>query len=219
MTELTPALDAALSADRPLVFGALELDLPGGAARFLDGAGEISFAGRTFVGTDPTFGTIAAIDAITDGGSDEAPGLGLTLLPPNDTAAAVLAGATVQGATATVWIGAIDSATGIPVPDPYLAFLGEVDVATIRAGENGRSVDYDLVSMSERFFDADEGFRLNQSFHQSVWPGETGFFDVTGIEQTIYWGVAPPPGVVSAGGSSSRGSGGSAGGGEWERVL
>jgi hypothetical protein len=217
VTELTPALDAALAGDRPLVFGALELDLPGGAARFLDGAGEISFAGRTFTGTDPSFGTIAAIDAISDGGSDEAPGLGLTLLPPNDTAAAVLAGATVQGATATLWIGAIDSATGLVVPDPYLVFLGEVDVATIRAGESGRSVDYDLVSMSERFFDADEGFRLNDSFHRLVWPGETGLFDVTGVEQTIYWGVAPPPGAVAAG--ARQGGGGSFGGSEWERLL
>jgi hypothetical protein len=214
VSELTPALDAALSADRPLVFGALELDLPGGAARFLDGAGEISFAGRTFLGTDPTFGTIAAIDAIDDGGADEAPGLGVTLLPPNDTAAAVLAGAAVQGSTATIWIGAIDSATGIPIPDPYLVFLGEVDVATISADASGRSVDYDLVSMSERFFDADEGFRLNDAFHKSIWPGETGFFDVIGIEQTIYWGVAPPPGVVATGG------GGSAyGNREWERQL
>lgn len=214
MSELTPALDAALAADRPLVFGALELDLPGGAARFLDGAGEISFAGRTFFGTDPSFGTIAAIDAIDDGGTDEAPGLGVTLLPPNDTAAAVLAGAAVQGSTATIWIGAIDSFTGIPIPDPYLVFLGEIDVATISADETGRSVDYDLVSMSERFFDTDEGFRLNAAFHQSVWPGETGFFDVTGIEQTIYWGVAPPPGAVTTGG----GGGNSYGSREWERV-
>ena len=67
MSQLTPSLDAALSTDRPLVFGALKLDLPGGSACFLDGGGEVSFGGSTFRGTDATFGTIAGLDTIDDG--------------------------------------------------------------------------------------------------------------------------------------------------------
>ena len=51
----------------------------------------------------------------------------------------------------------------------------------------------------ERFFDDDEGARLADGFHRSVWPGEEGLAFVTGVEKTVYWGMDAPPSAVVAG--------------------
>jgi hypothetical protein len=199
MSALAPALAAALAAPSPTVFGAVEIALPGYDLRLLDGAGTVSFGGRTFVGRDPVYGTLAAIEDIGDGLADEAPAVGITLLPASDAAAASLAAPTMQGSPVAIWIGAIDRATGAVIPDPYPLFLGELDVPTLRSGANSRSLDYEVVSVAERFFDDDEGARLADGFHRSVWPGEAGFAFVTGVAETVYWGMDAPPSAIVAG--------------------
>jgi hypothetical protein len=203
---LPTAMDTALAGDRVLLFGAVRIDLPGYTLRLLDGSGFATFDGGTFVGIDPTFGTLAAISDLTDGAGDEAPAISLTLLPPNDTAAATLAAATMQGSIVTVKVGAMDPATGLVIGDPYLVFIGEVDVPELASGAGGRTLDYEVVSVFERLFDDDQGARLVDGYHQSIWPGETGFFDVTGIEQTVYWGQQAPAGAVSYGGGGAAGN-------------
>ena len=60
---MTPGLESALRADRPLIFGALEINLPGYDLRLLDGSGEVMIGGNKFVGRDATFGTIASVKA------------------------------------------------------------------------------------------------------------------------------------------------------------
>ena len=68
----------------------------------------------------------------------------------------------------------IDPATGQVVPDPYMLFAGELDVPTIKWGQNTRRLEYRITSVFERFFQVDEGLRLAPTFHRSVWPGEAG---------------------------------------------
>ncbi|MDF1506492.1 hypothetical protein PYV61_26290, partial [Roseisolibacter sp. H3M3-2] len=47
----------------------------------------------------------------------------------------------------------------------------------------------------------DEGAGLSDTFHTSIWPGETGLSGVTGVDQQIYWGVASPtPSIFYGGG-------------------
>ncbi|MDO9489036.1 MAG: hypothetical protein Q7J32_11725 [Sphingomonadaceae bacterium] len=209
MSSLTPQMDAALAAASPTWFGAVRIDLPGYTLRLLDGAGFAAFAdgsegGGTYLGRDPVYGVLAAIDEISDGIGDEAPALGLTLHPASDAAAADLASPAMQGSPVSIFVGAIDRATGLVVPDPELLFVGELDVPTLRSGRGTRSLELELVSTFERFFADDEGARLSDGFHRSVWPGEDGLAFVTGVEKTVYWGMdAPPQAVVagSAGGS------------------
>jgi hypothetical protein len=179
VTSLTTALDTALSADRVPIFGAVSIALPGYTLRLLDGSGAITFAGGTFVGDDPTYGVLAAVSEITDGASDEAPAVSITILPPNDT--------------------------GAVVADPVLLFIGEVDVPTLSSGADGRTLEYEVTSISERLFAGDEGLRLSDGFHRSVWSGEVGLANVSGVEQTIYWGTQPPPGTVQPGSSITGG--------------
>jgi hypothetical protein len=197
MPALTAALDTALAGDRPLVFGALEILLPGRPVRLLDGSGQLTLFGNTFVGEDTEFGVLAAVSSIADGLEDAAPSLNITLIPKSSAAAATLAAPGMQGSSVRLWAGAINQATGVAVSDPNLLFIGELDVATLRSGADGRTLEYEVTSVMERLFSTEEGQKLSDSFHQSIWPGETGLFDVTGVEFTVYWGVQPPQGVFA----------------------
>lgn len=200
MTMLSPALDAALSADSVTIFGTLELSLPGGGTlRLLDGAGEIAIGGHLFGGEDPAWGVWAGFDAFEDGTGDEAPGFALALHPANDAAASALSGPAMQGQAVSVRIGAIDRATGLPIGEPFALFEGEVDVTRDNFGRETSEVELECVGGMERLFFNDEGIRLAPAFHEQVWPGEEGLLHVTGVPDSIYWGARTPSGSGSGG--------------------
>lgn len=204
MSALTPSLDSALSEDRAMVTLLIEVQLPAPAAalRLMAGSGFLVWGAKTFLGEDPTFGTLGSIDAIEDGTGDEAPAIGFTMFPPDNATAAQLASPTYQGSPVYVWLAGIYPATGTLVPDPYLLFAGELDQPTLTIDRGQRQIDFDCVSAFERLLEDDEGARLTDAFHQSIWPGETGFANVTGIEKTVYWGTATPAGAVQTGAPS-----------------
>lgn len=204
MTELTPGLEAALQQPRALLFGALEINFPDHDLRLLDGSGELVIGGNTFVGRDPTFGTIASCKPVTDGNADQAPTLTVSLLPPSGTAAATLASAAMQGSRVRLYMGAVDMMTGLVVPDPKVLFDGEIDVPTLRWRTRAREVEYRVVSVFEKFFDQEEGIRLSDSHHQALWPGELGLAFVTGVTQPVYWGAQPPVSAVRTASSANR---------------
>jgi hypothetical protein len=203
MTSLTPALDAELRKDTPLIFGSVSVDLPGYSLNLLDGAGVLSFGGRTFVGEDATYGTISDVEDLSDGTGDSAPAFGMTLMPSGDAAAADLAAPTMQGAPVMVWMGAVNPSTGIPVPDPQLVFVGELDVPTLESDEHSRKLTYEVVSVFERLFEDDESARLSAGHHRSIFPNEEGMDFATGVAEPVYWGVAgTPPAITTYSGGS-----------------
>ena len=104
-----------------------------------------------------------------------------------------------------IHIGALDPATGIVIADPHLLFVGELDVPTLHSKANARELDYEVVSVFERFFQDDEGARLAPGYHKSIWPGELALDEITGVTQTYYWGVE---GNNSAGAVSAVPAGG-----------
>lgn len=195
MTTISPALDQALSAVTPTIFGALEIVLPTKAIRLLAGSGVIDFAGKRFTGEDTTYGVLHSVEDLNDGTGDEAPALTLTLAPKSDAAAADLAGPDMQGSPVSLWLGAVDPLTGLVIGEPLLVFLGSLDVPTLRAGTDGRLLDFEVTSVFEDFFFNDDGARLSDTFHQYVWPGERGLAFVTGVDEQVYWGGDNPSGV------------------------
>lgn len=188
MPELSPALAAALAADRPVVAGTVEINLPGYDLLLLDGAGEVPIGGRTFVGRDPTYGVLDTIKGLADTTSDQAQTLTIGLIPAGNTALATLADPDVQGATVTVAINVVDQATGRFVADPYVLCVAELNMPTISWGQNNRRLEYKCFTVAERLFQTEEGHRLSDAYHQSVWPGETGLFAVTAVEVYVPWG-------------------------------
>lgn len=199
--QTTPAMDAALSGANPTVLGAIQIDLNDGRViRLLDGMAALAGSWGAFQGRDTVFGSIASIDDFSDGVGDEAPSLSFTLLPSSDAAAADLASADMQGSRVRFWLGAVDRATGIVVADPLLLGDYSLDVPTLTAGAGQRELELECASEFEAYFEGNEGARLNDGFHQSVWAGENGLAHVTGVEQKIYWGQASPPGAITYGG-------------------
>lgn len=59
-----------------------------------------------------------------------------------------------------------------------------------------------VVSAAERLFARNTGNGLSSAFQKSVWPGDTGHDNATGLGTPIAWGVEAPP---SSGGGYSGG--------------
>jgi hypothetical protein len=188
VSELPPALAAALRGERPLLFGSVEINLPDYDLLLVDGAGELMIGNRLFIGRDPTYGALDTIKGLVDSIGDKAPALNLGLIPAGTAALAALLAPDVQGSAVTISIGAIDMQTGLPVSAPYPLFAGELDVATVKWGTRDRRLEYKVTSVAERFFQIEEGKRLSDTHHQSVWPGELGLSMITDVETYVPWG-------------------------------
>ncbi|SEM63008.1 hypothetical protein SAMN05192583_0894 [Sphingomonas gellani] len=195
MTSMSPALDQALTGPTPTIFGAVEIVLPNHTIRLLTGSGIIVFDGKTFTGSDATYGVLHSVEDLTDGTGDEAPGISLTLVPAGDAAAADLARPEHQGAAVSIWLGAVEPSNGLVIGEPLLIFLGALDVPKLTAGPNSRLLELEITSAFEDFFFSDDGARLSDTFHRYVWPGERGMSFVTGVDEQIYWGGDNPSGV------------------------
>lgn len=188
MGQLNPLLASALRGERPLLFGSVEINLPGYDLLLLDGAGELMVGGRKFVGLDPVYGALDSIKGLTDSIGDSAPSVSLGLIPSGDVALASLVDPLVQGATVTIAIGCIDMMTGTAVSAPYVLFTGELDVPTVKWGSRDRRLEYRVVSAAERLFQVEEATRMTDAFHQSIWPGELGMSMVSYVEDYVPWG-------------------------------
>ena len=81
-------------------------------------------------------------------------------------------------------------------------FFGLTDTAAFSLDESGWRVTLDCTAGLDRALDAYEGFRLSPGFHKSIWPGETGLDNVTGVDDPVWWGLRPPAGTLVSGGGS-----------------
>lgn len=191
MSELPTAMAAALAGStRVTLFYAVEVQLPGHTARLLDGAAQVTIGGQLYSGRDEVLGTIDSLKGLEDQTGDSAPSLTLVLIPPSNASLGTLLDPSVQGSPVTFMVGLLNPATGIPVSDPYVPMVGELDVPTVTWGDNDRRLEYRITGIQERLFMVEEGRRLSDSFHQYVWPGELGCAFVTGVEETVPWGQA-----------------------------
>lgn len=205
---MDPLLGAALSQRTVTLFCAVRIDLTATLGRpllLLDGAGQVTFGGETYLGRDLDFGVLDAMEVISDGGGDDAPEIGIAISPPGATAVATLASPAMQGAEVRVFVGAIDDATGAPIGTPELKFTGEVDVPALSVSTGERKLDLSIVSAFERMFEVEEGVRAQDGWHQSIWPGELGLEYMTGTDRNLYWGGNPPAGHTSSLSASARG--------------
>lgn len=193
------SLKNALAQPASLLFGALKIELPGYTIRLLDGSAVLQIGTETYAGLDERFGTIGGISDLSEEISDNAPEVTVTMMPPDVSATAVLSNPNMQGAVATIMVGAADPMTGAVIGTPEILFLGEIDVPTIGIDEAGaRTVEFTVVSVFERLFEVEEGQRASNGWHQSIWPGELGFDFMTGTDVNLYWGVKPPKGASTA---------------------
>jgi hypothetical protein len=221
MSQMPPGMEAALAAERAVVFAAIDMDTPGRKVRLLvnggfivwqppgsllaeDGSVLLDEAGNLvaaepirYESRDDVFGVFSDIEALSDGVGNEAPSVQVSLIPPSDVATGQVSAVELQGSPFRIWVGVVDTVTGMVVDEPMLIFDGQLDTATIRIDENGnRKVDYEITSVFEQFFLANDMARLSDGFHQYLWPGELGCDHVTWVTHQIYWGTESPDGVT-----------------------
>jgi hypothetical protein len=199
---LTPPMSAALRAGQSVYAPLVRVQLPDYTLCQLVGSAEVRFNGEKFVGEDPRFGILVAASNLKDGVADQAPDWLLTFVAPEGAAASELAAATAQGGEVGGWLGLINPADGRLLPEPIKLFAGELDVPRIRVGKGTLALEWRCASALEPFHDEETGARLSDSWHEMVWPGETGLANMTGIDKTSMWGVEKPPSTVRVGGGS-----------------
>ena len=201
------------------LIGLVKIELPAATVLLCDG-GFIEFASETYTSADSTFGTIGGVQALSEGEGDEVPALELTLLPSGDAAPADLSKPGFQTARVRFWIGEYDLDTGLLDGTPDMMFDGQIDQTTLKVGAT-RELSMSVVSTAERLFERNTGNSLSDSWHQSVWPGEKGHENATGLAVPVAWGAESPPrnyGNTTSGNSYGFGFGGSRGLGVLPRI-
>ena len=190
---MTPQMDVALGAQRVMLLGLLEITFPSHTLRLCDGSATVSWAGKVFTGRDAVFGTLGEVEEIAEEAGDTMPGLDIVLMPPDLSSAVQLCNPSMQGAPVRVWLAAVNPETGAIVPDPDLLFAGEVDLPILEVDRGVRTVTMQIASVFERLMEPDEGMRLADAVHQSIWPGELGLANMTGTPIKKLWGPGDVP--------------------------
>lgn len=197
------------------LIGLLRIDLPDATVRLCDG-GFVEFDGETYLSADPVFGGIASLEALTEGVGEEIPAMELALNPSGASAPADLSQPGFQRSMVKLWIGEKDEDAGTLVGTPDLLFFGQIDQTVLRVGRAARDLAMTIVSTLERLFMRNEGNSLSPVFHKSVWPGETGHDNATGLTVAVAWGVEK---AAAGGGAFGGVVGGSGGGGRFNRTV
>lgn len=177
--------------DRIGLRGLLKIELPNHTVRLCDG-GFAVFDGETYLSADPVFGAIGSVDGMEEGQGDEIPALDLTMMPPGTSGSSELSKPGYQRSRVRFWIAEYDPDSNAIIGTPDLMFDGQIDRTTLRVGAS-RQLDMAVVSNAERLFELDIGNTLSPVFHKSVWPGELGHDNATGLSIPVAWGVESPP--------------------------
>lgn len=171
--------------------GLLRVDLPTGVVRLCDGA-FFDFGGARYFASDPILGTIASVNDLSEGLGNEIPALDITFNPLGPIAISALSQAALQRRSIRLWLAEYEVETGLIVGTPELRFDGFVDQPAIRDNENEYSVSLVAVPWLEYFFDRDDGNTLSSAFHKTIFPGETGHDNATGLGIGVAWGAETP---------------------------
>lgn len=191
-----------------------KIEFPTGTVRLCDG-GFFIWGAETYRSKDPVFGTIASVEPLGEGVGDEVPALALVMLPTEAATPGDLSQPGFQASRARFWLAQYDTATGALVGSPELQFDGQVDQTTLTAARDRRELAMTIVSSAERLFQRNIGNSLSPTFHKSVWPGETGEDNATGLGRPVAWGVEAPPGYSAPIAGVGTGIGTGIGGTYW----
>jgi len=187
--------------------GLLKVELPTHTAYLTDG-GFIVFGADTYTSNDSVLGTLASIEPMSEGVGDDIPALDLTFSPPNSIAITDLTNGAMQRGLISLWLAEYNVETGLVDGTPNLQFIGQIDQPAIRFTKTEYSISVSAVSQAEWFFERDIGNVLSSSFQKSIYPGDTGHDNATGLSIPIAWGTESPrtSGGGSGGGGGYRGT-------------
>lgn len=189
-----------MSFDAPklMLVGLAEIILPSATLRLCDG-GFVYKDGQKFASSDPVFGAIESVDFADEKVGDEAPAGQITFLPNGAAEPGALSDPGFQGSPIKFWLARVDEATGEISGTPELVFDGELDTTVLRISRGTRALDMGFICIAERLFQVNEGNCLSSRQHESVWTGEDGFDNATGVGGPVAWGTESPRSATSKG--------------------
>lgn len=165
----------------------VKFDAPDGTVRLSDG-GVLKFAGETYEAAHPTFGSVKTIERIRAAKGDQAE-RGKILLIPNPAApVSSWWRADLKYCRMRIWLAEIE-ADGVTASAEELLADWLVDQVTRIQSASGDVLQLDMMSRTERIFLQDEGNVCSDTFHQGIWPGESGFVNCTDIQGYFAWGT------------------------------
>lgn len=192
-------MDASLIAalGGPSVTGVLlvTLELPDHVIRWTDG-GFVVWDGDLYEEVDQTYGVLASVEDVEDGVDDSATTWSFEMVPPPAALAALIAPA-VQGSVLTSHLGAVDRQTGLLIGEPDLIQRVELDQPNGTFMGQGDPLTWACVTEEARMLEESDEQRLTDAFHQSVWPDELGYVNVTGIKRKMYWRADDPSNAIT----------------------
>jgi hypothetical protein len=188
---LDSTMAAGLLSPSLRTFVAVQISLPTGTIRLINGSGVVTFLGVTFGGKDPIGGTLKSLSSISESLATEAPRVQIGLYPPSVGAIADIAAVNAQGSPVMIWFGLVNPINGAVIGQPTLRFRGMTDVMREMATENERYVEIDCGTVFDRMFIGNEAARWIDSEHQAVWPGEDGCAHTAKAVNFPQWGTEP----------------------------
>ena len=186
------------------ITGLLKIEFPDHTVLLNDG-GVTVWNGDTYTPTDTLVGSISSIEAMEEGIGEQIPALDITFAPPDASALSVFSDGAIQKSPVRLWIAEFDIDTGEVVGTPELRFIGFVDQPQVSVAFRQFSIAISVVPEMEWLFQRDTGNGLSATFHKSLYAGETGHDNATGLNISTAWGVESPR---KGGGSYGGGGGG-----------
>ena len=188
------------------VAGIGKITLPARTLFLCDG-GMVRWGSEVYLDEDSEFGSIGSFGLLGDSVGDLAPGGSIGFIPVDGVAAATLSNPAYQHSRIQIWLADVNWHTGFVIGAPAVLFDGLLRNTAIKSARGTRRVEMDFVSRADRLFRNNQGNVCSDRFHQSIWAGELGFVNATGVPTTRAFGIAGPPR-----GTFNAGSGGQSGG-------
>jgi hypothetical protein len=184
---LTSAVNSAIAADNVPLVAFVELDFGSGFVRVTTAGYDIAWNSYTWTG----LGDLASIEAIGESTEFFAHGVSMQLsgIPPSMVTRARTEH--YQGRAARIWLALLGANYNV-LADPYLAWVGRMDVMAIQMGATAsiglttetRFADWDR-PRTRLYSDADQ---------QAEFSGDSGFRYLEQlVEKTITWGAPGSP--------------------------
>lgn len=168
----------------------VKMTLPSRTLRFCDG-GFIEYASETYRSGDSLYGTIGDVRVPAEKVGDTVPSIIMQLLPPDTTAPVEISEPGNQTSRVQFYIVEYDVETGVVTTGDTI-FNGQLDQMVLSRSSNSLSMSISIVGLTERLFEQNIGNSMNPVWHKSVWPGELGHDNGTGLSKPIAWGVEAP---------------------------
>lgn len=182
----------------------LRLDLPSGSVYLSDG-GVTTWDGNTYTANVETIGGFSQVSEITEGFGNTLPELEIVFAPPSNAALTPLQAGAFARSAVRLWLAEFNTATGAVVGTPDLRFSGNMDRVRHQFAFEQLNIVVSCVPELEVLLFSDDGNGLSSEFHKSLYPGETGHDQATGLVVPRSWGVGGPrTGVSGFGGGNTE---------------